>query len=52
MVSTLITGSLGLIGSEVCTYFALRGFTIHGVDNNERALFLVVREKRDGIKED
>jgi CDP-paratose 2-epimerase len=37
--SFLITGSSGLIGSEVCAYFAERGFAIHGVDNNQRAVF-------------
>jgi CDP-paratose 2-epimerase len=35
----LVTGSSGLIGSEVCIYFAKNGFTIHGVDNNQRAVF-------------
>ncbi|HZZ59437.1 MAG TPA: NAD-dependent epimerase/dehydratase family protein [Opitutaceae bacterium] len=35
----LVTGSSGLIGSEVCTYFAREGWTIHGVDNNQRAVF-------------
>jgi len=36
----LVTGSSGLIGSEVCTYFANElGYTIHGVDNNQRAVF-------------
>jgi len=35
----LITGSSGLIGSEVCAYFAERGHAIHGVDNNQRAVF-------------
>jgi CDP-paratose 2-epimerase len=35
----LITGSSGLIGSEVVTYFAERGITVHGVDNNQRAVF-------------
>ena len=35
----LVTGSSGLIGSEVCTYFAKRGHSIHGVDNNQRAIF-------------
>ncbi len=35
----LITGSSGLIGSEVCAYFAERGYAIHGVDNNQRAVF-------------
>ena len=36
----LVTGSSGLIGSEVCFYFARElGYTIHGVDNNQRAVF-------------
>lgn len=35
----LITGSSGLIGSEVCTFFSQQGFEIHGVDNNQRAVF-------------
>lgn len=37
--SLLVTGSSGLIGSEVCAYFAQRGYAIHGVDNNQRAVF-------------
>lgn len=35
----LVTGSAGLIGSEVVQYFASRVHTVIGVDNNERALF-------------
>jgi len=35
----LVTGSSGLIGSEVCAFFAAQGFTVHGVDNNQRAVF-------------
>ncbi len=35
----LVTGSSGLIGSEVCLYFAVEGWEIHGVDNNQRAVF-------------
>jgi len=36
----LVTGSSGLIGSEVCGYFARElGFAVHGVDNNQRAFF-------------
>jgi CDP-paratose 2-epimerase len=36
----LVTGSSGLIGSEVCMYFARElGYTVHGVDNNQRAVF-------------
>lgn len=36
----LVTGSSGLIGSEVSTYFTRElGYTVHGVDNNQRAVF-------------
>jgi CDP-paratose 2-epimerase len=35
----LVTGSSGLIGSEVCLFFSTQGFSIHGVDNNQRAIF-------------
>ena len=35
----LVTGSNGLIGSEVVAYFAERGWRVHGVDNNMRASF-------------
>jgi len=35
----LITGAAGLIGSEVCTYFHSLGWEIHGIDNNQRAIF-------------
>jgi CDP-paratose 2-epimerase len=37
--SILVTGSSGLIGSEVALYFHQHGFLIHGVDNNQRAVF-------------
>lgn len=39
MKKLLVTGSSGLIGSEVCVYFAKEGWQIHGVDNNQRAVF-------------
>ena len=35
----LVTGSFGLVGSEVALYFALKGYKIHGIDNNQRAIF-------------
>ena len=35
----LVTGSSGLIGSEVCSYFAAAGWRVDGVDNNQRAVF-------------
>jgi CDP-paratose 2-epimerase len=39
MKTLLVTGSCGLIGSEVATYFAKLGWRITGVDNNLRAVF-------------
>jgi CDP-paratose 2-epimerase len=39
MKTLLVTGSSGLIGSEVCTYFANLGWDIHGIDNDQRAVF-------------
>ncbi len=39
MKKLLVTGSSGLIGSEVCLYFAKNGWEIHGIDNNQRATF-------------
>jgi CDP-paratose 2-epimerase len=35
----LVTGSSGLIGSEVALYFANKGWQVHGLDNNQRAVF-------------
>lgn len=35
----LITGASGLIGSEVCIHFGNLGWEIHGIDNNQRAVF-------------
>ncbi len=37
--SALITGSCGLIGSEVTRYLARNGFQVFGIDNNERSVF-------------
>lgn len=39
MKRMLVTGSSGLIGSEVCTYFGRQGWEVHGLDNNSRASF-------------
>jgi CDP-paratose 2-epimerase len=37
--TALVTGSCGLIGSEVTRSFARLGFSISGIDNNHRAVF-------------
>ena len=39
MKALLVTGSSGLIGSEVVDDFCCRGWNVHGVDNNMRANF-------------
>jgi CDP-paratose 2-epimerase len=39
MKKAFITGSSGLIGSEVCAFFDRQGFEVHGLDNNQRAAF-------------
>lgn len=39
MKKLLVTGSSGLIGSEVVAYFATIGWEVHGVDNNTRETF-------------
>ena len=39
----LVTGSSGLVGSAVCSYFASRlEYKVHGVDNNQRKRFFGV----------
>lgn len=42
MRKLLVTGSSGLIGSEVVDYFCRLGWQVHGVDNNLRADFFGV----------
>jgi len=35
----LVTGSSGLIGSQVVKFFSTKGFEVHGIDNNQREVF-------------
>jgi CDP-paratose 2-epimerase len=35
----LVTGSCGLIGSEACLHFSRAGYSVAGIDNNQRAVF-------------
>ncbi|MGA2882852.1 MAG: GDP-mannose 4,6-dehydratase [Bryobacteraceae bacterium] len=39
MPKVVVTGSCGLIGSEVSRFFAREGFQIHGIDDNHRVVF-------------
>ena len=43
MKKLLVTGSSGLVGSEVCIYFSKKGYEIHGIDNNQRAVFFGIQ---------
>ena len=44
--SILVTGSSRLISSEVCTFFANLGYKVHGIDNNQRAVFFEPQGER------
>ena len=37
--NVLVTGSCGLIGSEVGLHFSQAGYSVLGIDNNQRAVF-------------
>jgi CDP-paratose 2-epimerase len=37
--SILVTGSSGLIGSEVCSLYDEQGWNVYGIDNNQRAIY-------------
>jgi CDP-paratose 2-epimerase len=39
MPTALVTGSSGLVGSELVAYLDSRGWTVHGIDNNMRRDF-------------
>ena len=39
MKKILVTGSLGLIGSEVCDFFLKHRWVVTGIDNNQRRVF-------------
>ncbi len=39
MKQIIVTGSSGLIGSEVTAFFHGQGFFVHGIDSNQRAVF-------------
>lgn len=39
MKKILVTGSAGLVGSDVAAFFHEQGFVVHGIDNNQRAVF-------------
>jgi CDP-paratose 2-epimerase len=44
----VITGSSGLVGSELVTYLDARGWTVHGIDNNMRRDFFGPGGDTDG----
>jgi CDP-paratose 2-epimerase len=55
MSVVVVTGSAGLIGSESVKYFADRGFTVVGIDNDMRSVFFgesaSTKWNRDQLKE-
>ena len=44
----LVTGSSGLIGSEVVVHFCESGYEVYGIDSNMRAEFFGERATRAG----
>jgi CDP-paratose 2-epimerase len=40
MKNIFVTGSSGLIGSEVCTFLVHQRYAVHGIEKNQRAVFL------------
>jgi CDP-paratose 2-epimerase len=49
MKKLLVTGSGGLIGSEVVSFFAAEGAEVHGLDNNMRADFFGRKREPVGL---
>tara|TARA_B100001778_G_scaffold334029_1_gene344103 strand:- start:23152 stop:24204 length:1053 start_codon:yes stop_codon:yes gene_type:complete len=45
----IVTGSGGLVGSEVCLFFLNKGFEVVGIDNNMRSYFFGDRGSTDGM---
>ena len=52
MKTILVTGSSGLIGSEVVENFCKDGFQVFGIDNNMRKDFLDLKGIRLGTETD
>lgn len=48
MMKILITGSLGLVGTEAVTFFQKKGWEVVGIDNNMRAKLFNVKESDYG----
>ena len=44
MAALVVTGSPGLLGAEVCSYFASLGDSVHGIDSSHRAVFVGPQE--------
>jgi CDP-paratose 2-epimerase len=47
----IVTGSMGLIGSEVSEYFLQKGWEVHGIDNNQRAIFFGIQGDNSSNKD-
>jgi len=51
MKKILITGSSGLVGSELVAFFAQRGWMVYGLDNNMRAEFFGPQGDTKSVRE-
>ena len=38
-MNILVTGAAGLIGSEAVEHYCKKGFTVYGIENNQRKIF-------------
>jgi CDP-paratose 2-epimerase len=47
MKTVIVTGSNGLIGSEVCKFYSNLGFRVVGIDNNMRNYFFGINSKNE-----
>ena len=47
----IVTWSMGLIGSEVSEYFLQKGWEVHGIDNNQRAVFFGIQGDNSSNKD-
>ena len=47
----IVTGSMGLIGSEVAEYFLEKDWEVHGIDNNQRDIFFGLQGYNSGNRD-
>lgn len=52
MKKILVTGSLGLVGSEAVSFFKEKGWSVIGIDNNMRSYFFGVKREKSAYDVD